>query len=427
MIQPRSLAIAIVLPIAAAASCANGALEAQSAPRWRTTAGPALRAAIAGADSLVRAATGRTTAGAVLLVARRGKLLHLGAYGDAERLDSTGAVLAHPRPMRTDTRFDLASLTKVMATTLAVMTLVDQGCVDLDAPVYRYLPTFRGPHFDSITVRHLLRHASGLTPWQPLYYSAASKREALAAITRLPLATGVGEGRHYSDLGFMLLGYVVERVSGSSLDAYAERALYRPLHLAHTGFTPDRAHPAAFAATEIGNGYEHRMVFDTAFAFPYRGDPTAWNGWRTRVLNGEVNDGNAFYAHGGVAGHAGLFSTAADLRVLLELLVNGGVVHGTRLVRKQTVRTFLTSEPFGHYLGFMRPKGLPEDAFMHTGFTGTYVLAVPSRQLVVVLLANRQQMGTDALGRFTELTALRDSVSRRLAHGAAVDDSARVP
>lgn len=393
-------------------------------PAPLAASGQAMRAAIAHADSLVRAATGKTTAGAVLLVAQHGRLLHLAAYGDAQRLDSNGAPLAHPRTMHVDTRFDLASVTKVMATALAIMTLVDRGAVDLDAPVYRYLGEFRGTHLDSITVRHLLRHASGLTPWQPLYYSASDRREALAAITRLPLASGVGEARHYSDLGFMLLGYIVERVSGESLDKYAARVVYGPLGLANTGFTPDRRH-GDFAATEVGNGYEHRMVYDTTFAFPYHGDPAAWTGWRTRVLSGEANDGNAFYAHGGVAGHAGLFSTAADLSVLLELLLDNGVSRGRRILRAETIREFLTPEPFGHYLGFMRPSGLPDGAFMHTGFTGTYVLGVPSQQLVVVLLANRQQMGANAAGRFTDLASLRDEVSRRLSEAAAADATER--
>jgi CubicO group peptidase (beta-lactamase class C family) len=387
--------------------------------------GHATRAAIHAADSMVRQAVGHTTAGAVLLIARDGRLLHLAAYGDAERLDSTGAARQQPRPMRPDTRFDLASVTKVMATTLAIMTLVDDGTVALDTPVVRYLPEFHGPHLDSITVRHLLRHASGLTPWQPLYYSAANKREALAAIARLPLATGVGAGRHYSDLGFMLLGYIVERVSGEALDRYVARRLYQPLGLRHTGFTPDRTRRDDFAATEVGNGYEHRMVHDTTFAFPYRGDPAAWNGWRTRVLNGEANDGNAYYAHGGVAGHAGLFSTAADLRVLLQLLLDDGRFGGRKLISRATIHAFLTPEPFGHYLGFMRPNRLPDGSFMHTGFTGTYLLGVPSQRLLVVLLANRQQMGADSTGRFPDLAALRDGVSRRLSEATARDGSPR--
>ncbi|MBI3792360.1 MAG: serine hydrolase [Gemmatimonadetes bacterium] len=380
-----------------------------------------MAAAIADADSLVQAAIGRTTAGAVLLVAQRGRVLHLRAWGDAERLDSAGNPLAHPRAMHTDTRFDLASVTKVMATTLACMRLVDEGRLDLDAPVRRYLPSFTGPHLDSITVRLLLRHASGLTPWQPLYYQASNEQEALAAIARMPLASGVGEARHYSDLGFMLLGYIVERVGGAPLDAWLAREFYGPLRLAHTGFRrtgrAETLRRGAFAATEVGNGYEHHMVFDTTFAFPYRGDPLAWAGWRHRVLAGEANDGNSYHAHAGVAGHAGLFSTAEDLGVLLDLVMTGRV-RGVTLARRETLARFFSPEPFGHYLGWMRPAGLSDGSFMHTGFTGTYVLGVPAHGLAVVLLANRQQMGTDARGFFPDLGPLRDAVSRRLVAGA---------
>ena len=379
----------------------------------------AITSAIADADAMVQRAVGRSTAGAVLLVARDGRIIHLRAFGDAERLDSTGAVLAVPRPMRPTTRFDLASVTKVMATTLALMRLVDERRVDLDAPVYRYLAEFRGAHLDSITLRLLLRHASGLTPWQPIYYGAASKAEAREAIRRLPLDRGVGAERRYSDLGFMLLGYVVEQVSRRSLDHYTAEALYTPLGLRRTGFATQLVPGADVAATEVGNGYEHRMVFDTTFAFAYRGDPRGWSGWRTRVLRGEANDGNAYYAHGGVAGHAGLFSTASDLAVLLQLLIGEGTVGPVRLISPATVRAFLTPEPFGHYLGWMRPKALPDGSFMHTGFTGTYVLGVPRYGLAVVLLANRQQMGTDARGFFPDLGPLRDSVSQRLVRGAA--------
>ena len=122
--------------------------------------------------------------------------------------------LASPRAMRTSTMFDLASVTKVMATTFAVMMLVDRGQIELDAPVYRYLPDFRGVHLDSITVRHLLQHSAGLVQWQPLYYHASNSAQTYDVIRDMPLQWGVGEGRHYSDLGFMLLGYIVERVSG---------------------------------------------------------------------------------------------------------------------------------------------------------------------------------------------------------------------
>ena len=131
--------------------------------------------------------------------------------------------------------------------------------------------------------------------------------QTYAVIRDMPLEWGVGDARHYSDLGFMLLGYIVERVSGEPLDAFLEQNLYRPLGLRSTTFNPKAHGFTEFAATEQGNVYERHMVYDSTFGYRYRGDPTAWNGWRQYVLDGEVDDGNSFYANGGVAGHAGLF------------------------------------------------------------------------------------------------------------------------
>lgn len=390
-------------------------------PRFgsEVTPSPPLARALATADSIVAAGVGRLYPGAVLLVARNGRVLQDTAFGYAQLYDFHMRRLADPPRMTTGTLFDLASVTKVMATTLAVMRLVDSGAIALDAPVYRYLPDFRGPHRDSITVRHLLTHSAGLVQWQPLYYQASDEAEAYRAIRHMPLKWGVGAGRHYSDLGFMLLGYIVERVSGERLDTFVERELYSPLGLRHTTFTPKSRGFTRFAATEQGNGYERHMVYDSTFGYRYRGDPTAWNGWRQYVLSGEVNDGNAYYANGGVAGHAGLFSTAADLRVLLDLLVNGGTYGGHRYLSRAVVREFLTPDRFHNYLGWMLPTGMPEGSFYHIGFTGTYVLGVPKYGLSVVLLTNRQNMGTDTRGYFPDLTPLQRAVSRVIVDGVA--------
>src|SRR4029079_913830 len=180
--------------------------------------------------------------------------------------------LASPVAMKTTTMFDLASVTKVMATTFATMMLVDRGKIDLDAPVYRYLSDFRGPHLDSITVRHLLQHSSGLVQWQPLYYQASNSAETYKAIREMPLQGGVGQGRHYSDLGFMLLGYIVEKVSGTPLDQFVDAELYRPLGLKHTTFNPKAKGFKDFAPTEQGNEYEKHMVYDSTFGYRYLGD-----------------------------------------------------------------------------------------------------------------------------------------------------------
>src|SRR5512132_1460003 len=152
----------------------------------RVVADPALARGIVTADSLITAAIGTLTPGAVFLVAKDGRVVHERAFGCAQLKDYQGGPLAKPRAMRTSTVFDLASVTKVMATTMAVMLLVDRGKVDLDAPVFRYLPDFRGPHLDSITVRHLLSHSSALVQWQPLYYHAANSSQTYAVIRNMP-------------------------------------------------------------------------------------------------------------------------------------------------------------------------------------------------------------------------------------------------
>lgn len=379
---------------------------------------PALARGIVIADSLIESSIGTLTPGAVFLVARDGHVLHERAFGSSQLNDYEGHRLASPPVMRTSTVFDLASVTKVMATTMAMMLLVDRGQVALDAPVWRYLPDFRGPHLDSITVRHLLSHSAGLVQWQPLYYHAANSAQTYGVIRDMPLDWGVGNARHYSDLGFMLLGYIVERVSGQSLDRFLEAELYRPLGLRSTTFNPKARGFTEFAATEQGNVYERHMVYDSTFGYRYLGDPTAWNGWRQRVLIGEVDDGNSYYANGGVAGHAGLFSTAADLRVLIDLLNNRGNYGGRQFIRPEIVDAFLTRDKYENYLGWQAPSSLPAGSFSHTGFTGTYVLGVPRYKLSIVLLTNRQNMGTNPKGYFPDVGPLQQAVSRAIVAGA---------
>ncbi|HEX3867917.1 MAG TPA: serine hydrolase [Gemmatimonadaceae bacterium] len=390
----------------AAAGCAS----AQAAP-----APLAPNAAFASADSTIEDWIARKQIpGAVLVVSHDGTVVHERAFGYAQEFDFAGNVLPNPRPMHLSTLFDLASVTKVMATTLGVMMLADRGKIDVDAPVYRYLPDFRGPHLDSITVRNLLTHSAGLVQWQPLYYHASNKAETYNVIRTMPLQWGVGEGRHYSDLGFMLLGYIVERVSGQSLDAFLAQALYKPLGLASTTFTPTAHGFSDFAATEAGNGYERHMVYGPNFGYGYKGDPTSWNGWRQYVDNGETNDGNSFYANGGVAGHAGLFSTASDVRVLMDLLMSRGTYRGTRYISASVIDEFLTVDRFKNYLGWMLPRGFPAGSFEHNGFTGTDVLGVPSERLSIVLLTNRQNVPADARGYFTNVGPLDDAVNRAI-------------
>ncbi len=376
----------------------------------------ALEQASARADSLIEAsiAAGETS-GAVLLVSRDGKVVHHRAYGHAQRYSFGGAPLAEPIPISTETVFDLASLTKVFATTFGIMMLVDEGTVSLDDPVRHHLPAFSGPSKDSVTVRHLLTHSAGLLPWKPVYYHASNKDEALAYISSLPLATPVGAERHYSDLGFMLLGYLIEAKSGMPMDDYLNEKLYMPLGLAHIGFNLS-TDKSGFAATSHGNPFEKRMVEDDNFGYVCDEDPESFTNWRRRVLIGEVNDGNAYHAHNGLAGHAGLFSTASDLHVLLQLLLNMGIHDGRQLISPEIISTFLTPDAFGNGLGWgmassvMLIEDAPAGTFGHTGFTGTYALAMPEENLAILLLTNRQHGDVGPDGRYPSVNGLRISI-----------------
>ncbi|MDH5590764.1 MAG: serine hydrolase, partial [Gemmatimonadota bacterium] len=372
--------------------------------------------------------------GAVLLVSRGDEVVLARAYGwrrvfdfssgqyrahaDAPLPETPVEILADPYPMTRDAVFDLASVTKVMATTYAVMLLVDRHEIDLDAPVRTYLPDFRGGGKESVTIRHLLTHRAGFSQWKPIYYHAEDADEAYAYVRDLPLEWPVGESRHYSDLGFILLGSVVERVTGTDLNTYLADELYRPLGLRSTGFRPTASlrdtTPTHFAATSHGNPYEYRMVHDTAFGYRIPEDPTAWNGWRRHTLEGEVNDGNAFHALGGVAGHAGLFSSADDLHILVRLLLDGGVYGGRRYLTAGTVETFLESTGDEQALGWLTPAYAPAGSFAHTGFTGTFVLGARSGDLAVVLLTNRQHAGLDADGYYPDVGPLQRAVARAL-------------
>ncbi len=452
MLAHRLTRFALVIAVGGfVAGCACASPPADSAD---------FAAALITADSLVAAwVQAERIPGAVLLVSKDGQVVLDHAYGWAEQYDygdgqyaawgtptPTGRIhrLADPVPMTTETVFDLASVTKMMATTFAVMTLVDDGAIDVGSLVSRYLPDFRGGGKEDITVRHLLTHTSGLTQWQPTYYHASTADEAYAFIRDFPLAWPVGAERHYSDLGFMLLGRIVEQVSGMRLDAFVRSRVYEPLGLEHTGFRPadggaegvhaeadgggtgaaGAAAPyratdvGAFAATSPGNPYEYRMVHDSTFGYRIAEDADAWDGWRRRTLVGEVSDGNAWYAFGGVAGHAGLFSNAADLQVLLQLLLDRGAYGGHRYLRAETVDEFLAPQLDGQALGWQVPSYAPEGSFVHTGFTGTYVLGVPAEGLSVVLLTNRENEGVDAQGLYPDVGPLQRGVAEALVAGA---------
>lgn len=339
--------------------------------------------------------------GAVIEIKKGGKVVYKNACGYAQKFNYQHKLLANPEKMTTEHMFDIASLTKVVGTTTSIMLLVDKGLVNVDDPVGKYIKAFTTPDKAAITIRHLLTHTAGLLEWYPLFYRAGNKQQTFKLIGDLPLAFPVGAQRKYSDLGFTVLGEIVEVVSGLSLDQFEEQNIFKPLGMTHTMYNPlQKNKNFKIAATSLGNPYEHRMVYDPELGFQFKEiKHDQWKGWRHYVLKGEVNDGNAWYAEKGISGAAGIFSPIDDIQKVVDMLLNKGKVGNIQFISEKTINTFLTKDKFNNGLGWMMDpensfmKNGPEGTFGHTGFTGTSICVVPSKDVSIILLINRQQMG----------------------------------
>jgi len=254
--------------------------------------------------------------------------------------------------------------------------------------------------------------------WYPLYYKATSREEAYALIAGLPLQDSVGKQRKYSDLGFTLLGEIIERIGAMPLEEFLQEKIFAPLGMKNTLYNPLKKNfYTKIAATSFGNPYEKRMVYDSSLGFTHKEvDLRTWKGWRNYELVGEVNDGNAWYACGGVSGAAGLFSTVDDLQRLMDLLMNQGVYEGKPFISKTTVDQFLTMDQFRNGLGWMMDpansfmKNGPTGTFGHTGFTGTSIAVIPKYKTSVILLVNRQQTGLMQKGEYYNLNPVREQI-----------------
>jgi serine-type D-Ala-D-Ala carboxypeptidase len=350
--------------------------------------------------------------GAVLQVQHKGEIIYQEAAGYAWRFDAEGSELKKPEQLYRAHLYDIASLTKVTGTTTAIMLLTDQGKLHPDDRVGKYIPAFNSADKKEITIRHLLTHTSGLIEWYPLYYLANTKAATYGLIGSLPLKYPVGKERHYSDLGFAILGQIIEIVTGETLDEFERKHIFQPLGMKNTLYTPlKHNYKGGIVPTSFGNPYEYRMVHDSSLGFVFKEiNPEQWNGWRTYFLRGEVNDGNCWYACEGVNGAAGLFSTAADLQLLVNMLLSK---EPEGLISKKTRDLFLTKDQFNNGLGWMMDpvnsfmKNAPVGSFGHTGFTGTSIAVVPSMELSVILLVNRQQRGLLPSKEYYNLNPLR--------------------
>jgi beta-glucosidase-like glycosyl hydrolase/CubicO group peptidase (beta-lactamase class C family) len=354
-------------------------------------------AGLARVDSIIEAALADGAApGAALAVARYGKLVRLRGYG---RLDY------RPRfEQVTDSSiYDLASLTKVVATTSAAMLLVQDGLLQLDVPLQQYLPEWTGSiEKRHVTVRHLLTHTAGLPPFLPLWQNTTGKESYRARIAALPLEQIAGTRMVYSDLGLMLVGFIVERLSGQSIDEFLHYRLFDPLQLRETMFNP-LAQSIALASTGNGSAPARHPEWNGAADSDLlpRIAPTEIDTlFRHAHMQGRVHDENAFAA-GGIVGHAGLFSSARDLAAFAQMLLNGGFYGDTRIFRRATVDTLRARQnafssralgwdtPAACGLGSAAGDYFSAASIGHTGFTGTSLWLDFERDLFVVLLTNR--------------------------------------
>src|SRR5688572_9183986 len=262
---------------------------------------------------------------AVYLVAERGEVRFADALGNA-------VVEPEKIPATFDTIYDLASLTKPLITGLLCSRRIEIGEVTLDSSVYHYLPEFERTDKQSITVQHLLTNSSGLPAWRPLYILANGDRErTLSEIASLELEYKPGTRVVYSDMGFITLGLLLERLTRKAIAELANDEIFQPLQLNRTFFNPENSVQTGIAACEMGNAYErgtcHESVPQTDFK--------QFENWRERLIWGEVHDGNAYFL-GGVAGHAGLFSTARETL----MLANQFLADQSRLLNAQTCKLF---------------------------------------------------------------------------------------
>jgi len=336
-------------------------------------------------DSIVSAGiAGGAAPGVALAVGRRGRVVHLRGYG---RIDAA----PNASPVTDSTMFDLASLTKVVATTTAAMILEDEGRLNLDAPIRTYLPELNAPGKAGITMRMMLTHTGGFEAFAPLWRDFRGRAGYLRQINERALAYAPGDSTVYSDWDFVLAGLIIERITGQTLEEFLKTRVWQPLKMRDTGYNPllSGAIPADSACTATFRAAHPLLarIAMTEMDTVYR---------RTHV-HGIVHDENAC-ALGGVAGHAGLFSSARDLAAFGQMLLGNGQHGGVRVIQPATVARWTARQTrrSSRALGWDTPAArssagryFSPRSFGHTGFTGTSIWIDPERGLFVVLLTNR--------------------------------------
>jgi CubicO group peptidase (beta-lactamase class C family) len=342
--------------------------------------------------------------GVVTLLAHDGVVVSRSASGYAVRYsDGAGTELPADRrvPMRADTIFDMASISKLF-TSIVVMQLVEQGKAELDAPVSRYLPEFGVNGKAGITVKQLLTHTSGLVAFIPLWSMYPDKAARIKGVLDIAPKYVPGSTYEYSDLNLITLGVLVERLTGSTLDNVVRTGITEPLGMTDTGYNPPASKLDRIAATEYQSA-------------PPRG-----------IVRGQVHDENA-WSLGGVSGHAGIFSTARDMAVLAQSVMNGGIYAHRRILKQDTVRAMLTDYTtnfpgYAHGLGFELDRrfymgGLSGPATAgHTGYTGTTLVLDLQSRSIAILLSNRVHVSRD----WGSINPAREALATGMAKALAV-------
>jgi CubicO group peptidase (beta-lactamase class C family) len=355
-------------------------------------------------DSIVHAAMAEgMSPAAAIAVGRYGRLVHLKGYGTLDWAPGSPAV-------DPTTLFDMASLTKVVATTTAAMILEEEGKLDVSRTVHSYVPELDAPDKAAITVRQILTHRGGFEAFAPLHRQYRGRAEYLAQINARPLTSAPGTKMVYSDWDFILMQAVIERITGTTLDAFTAARVFAPLGMTSTRFTPDTLDAALM----------RRTVF------------TALDTLRGQ-LHGAVHDPNA-WAMGGVAGHAGLFSTARDLATFAQMLLDGGSFAGTRIVAPRTLARWTSPQDVGssRALGWdtVSPvssagRYFSPRSFGHTGYTGTSIWIDPERSLFVVILTNRVNSHGESTRHTQFRRDLADAVQSAIHDAPLIDWEAR--
>ncbi|WP_270180197.1 serine hydrolase [Alkalihalobacillus sp. CinArs1] len=354
-------------------------------------------------DVLETAIEEQVMPGAVAFVARRGHIVKEEAYGyQARYTDDSFTEMDDPLKMEKDTIFDLASISKIFTTT-AAMTLYEKGMFELDDPVAEYIPEFAANGKENVTIEQLMTHTSGFKPWVPLYTIDGNREERMQYVLEYPLRSEPGTEYTYSDLNMITLGALIEKLSGMRLDEYVQKTITEPLRMNDTFYNPDPQLKNRIAATE-------------------------YQPWTNRGLVwGEVHDENA-WSLDGVAGHAGVFSTATDLAKFAHMFLMDGRYGGERILKPETV-ALLTENRIpqfpgdDHGLGFELQQGWFMDALTesttlgHTGYTGTSLVISPSNQTIAILLTNRVHPTRDTVST----SPTRRAFARQVADAIPVD------